>query len=276
MARNRLIKKEFFRDEKVGSLPLGARLLFISLWIQADDSGNAVADPRLMKAEAFPYDAEISAQNVEEWIAHLEKFGMVKRYEASGQRYLNVCNFKKHQVINRPSKLKHPKMSTPRALSESSSSATGNAHGALTHQSKSKGEGEGKRKGERRTVKKNGNVKAVTVGDVTVPDRSTGPDSSVRPCARKAENAWAFSGLDRKRIAKEFLAVGAFGSFLETHFEKYKSESHATENGAELCYCYPSDFLNEVMDECDGKAEYPKACLAQKKRLEELEASWVE
>lgn len=274
MARNRLIKKEFFRDEKVGSLPLGARLLFISLWIQADDSGNAVADPRLMRAEAFPYDAEISSQNVDEWIANMEQLGMVKRYEANGQRYLNICKFKKHQVINRPSGFRHPKLSTPRALSESSSSATSNAHGVLRHQSK--GESEGKRKGERRTVTKNGNVKAVTVGDVTVPDRSIAPDSSVRPCARKSENAWAFSGLDRKRIAKEFFVVGAFASVLETHFEKYKAESHATENGAEHCYCYPSEFLDEVLGECDGKVKYPKACLAQKKKLDELEASWVE
>jgi hypothetical protein len=275
MARNRLIKKEFFRDEKVGSLPLGTRLLFISMWIQADDSGNAVADPRLMRAEAFPFDDEISVANVEEWIGLLEKLGMVRRYESSGQRYLNICKFKKHQVINRPSEFRHPRMSTPKGLSESSSTDIG----ASTEQCGTKGKVKVKVKEkvkvkvkEKVNGKGNGNGKR-DVTAVTAPDRPL--DSlSERPCARKAKDGWEYTGLVRDRIPERFFDAGCFADVLTESFDKYKAESHDADD-AEVCYCWPSDALEEIMGECGTRGiEWPKACKAQKERLLEIEKNW--
>ena len=123
MARNRLIKKEFFRDPKIGALPFGARLLFQALWIAADDTGHAIADSRLIKGEAFPYDSEVTPETVSQWLALLSDAGMIVLYEVSGQKYLHIVNFLRHQTINKPSKFEYPKP-IPVALLEDSISTT--------------------------------------------------------------------------------------------------------------------------------------------------------
>jgi hypothetical protein len=128
MARNRLIKMEFWRDEKIGSLSHSARLLFISLWTYADDSGNGRADARLLRSQAFPYDANVTAESVEAWLQEIAGLGMIVLYEAGGTRLYSVKNFLRHQVINRPSKFRLPEPPKPAAgppeqLSESSLSS---------------------------------------------------------------------------------------------------------------------------------------------------------
>jgi len=108
MSRNRLIKKEFFRDPKVGALPPAARLLFISLWVQADDYGYGLCDPQLLKSEAFAYDVDITADDVDRWMLLLAEKKMVNLYTVEGQNYYFVVNFNKHQVVNRKSGFRYP------------------------------------------------------------------------------------------------------------------------------------------------------------------------
>jgi hypothetical protein len=125
MARNRLIKSEFWRDEKIGSLSHSARLLFISLWTYADDSGNGRADARLLRSQAFPYDANVTAENVEAWLQEIAGLGMIVLYEVAGPRFYSVINFLRHQVINRPSKFRFPEplnceANTPKQLTDCS------------------------------------------------------------------------------------------------------------------------------------------------------------
>jgi len=103
-----MLKKDFFGDPKVGSLPFGCRLLFQSLWVYADDTGHGVAAPKLLKAQAFPYD-EITADQISEWMNLLSTVDMVQCYEVKGQQYFEVVNFAKHQVVSRPSSFEHPK-----------------------------------------------------------------------------------------------------------------------------------------------------------------------
>ena len=141
MPRNRLIKMEFWRDEKIGGLSHSARLLFISLWTYADDSGNGRAHARLLRSQAFPYDANVTAENVEAWLQEIVSLGMIVLYEVGGTRLYAVKNFLRHQVINRPSKFRlpePPKMegNTPEQLSDDSLSGTG----VLTDESKRKRE----------------------------------------------------------------------------------------------------------------------------------------
>jgi hypothetical protein len=262
MPRNRMIKREFFRDAKVGALPLGARLLFISSWIQADDIGNCVGEPCLMKAEAFPFDETVLTAEVEEWIGKLESLGMVLKYEVAGQRYLNIRNFLRHQVIDRPSKFRYPVPNTQRRLDESS----------LLPQRASSEDSVLKVKvkvNEKGKEKENSNCNGVTV--MTVRDRQV--SLSEKPCARKAENAWDYTGLNRERMgtaaSKEFVAC------LEKAFAAYVRESHYSENGEEHCDCFPSDVLEAIMQACqDDDIKWPKACKAQKQRLIKLEEAW--
>jgi len=123
VARNRLIKREFFRDEKVGALTPPARLLFISLWIQADDSGNGRADARLLRAEAFALD-DFTIEQIEGFLQEIVSQGMVKLYDADGARFYHVRNFGRHQVINHPSRFRFPALqAAPLEHSEGSGSA---------------------------------------------------------------------------------------------------------------------------------------------------------
>src|SRR3984957_12990224 len=154
MARNRMLKKDFFGDPKVGSLPLGCRLLFQSLWIFADDTGNGIADARLLKAQCFPYDPDITPGNVKEWLDLLSKAAMVRQYEISAQHYFEVVNFARHQIINRPSHFAYPKpnhgpltessLSTPIVLSEKSGSAP---EALIDERERGKRKGKGKERG---------------------------------------------------------------------------------------------------------------------------------
>lgn len=129
MARNRMLKKDFFGDPKVGSLPLGCRLLFQSLWIFADDTGHGIAAPQLLKAQAFPYD-DIAPGQISDWLGLLSKAGMVRCYEVSGQEYFQVLNFAKHQVISRPSHFAYPKPNQ-----EPLPKSSGGTQGALSEHS---------------------------------------------------------------------------------------------------------------------------------------------
>lgn len=94
MARNRMIKPEFWEDDKIGECSPTARLLFIAMWNFADDEGFLEDRPRWLKAKCFPYDNF----EIEPLVAELVNVG---RIEIQGG-IIRVRNFKKHQRIDKP------------------------------------------------------------------------------------------------------------------------------------------------------------------------------
>lgn len=153
MARNRLLKREFFRDNKIGALSLMARLLFQSMWIQADDEGNGKADVQLLRSEAFMFD-NFAFDEVEAALREIEKLNLVLLYEVGGDRYYSVRNFLKHQTINNPSKFRYP---APPSQNGSTSEVLGEHCGSpsvvLPHEVKSKGQSQRSTKKETETGK---------------------------------------------------------------------------------------------------------------------------
>ena len=144
--RIRTVKPEFWSDEKTGTLSMPAALLFLAMFNFADDKGRLRGVPSLLKAQAFPYRPEV---DIEAALGELLAKKLVRPYQARGQAYLEITNFLKHQVINKPSKktllpepetyetieenkhsgsttvaLREPSGSVPVALSESSGSTT--------------------------------------------------------------------------------------------------------------------------------------------------------
>lgn len=107
MARIRTIKPEFPQSESIGTLSRDARLLFIQLWTLADDAGRARAAARMLASLLYPYDDDAPAL-IESWLRELEKVECIRRYEVDGTRYLEICNWQKHQKIDRPSASKLP------------------------------------------------------------------------------------------------------------------------------------------------------------------------
>ena len=99
MARIRTIKPEFWVDEKVAQLTLGARLLFIGLWSFADDQGYVEDKPRRIRMQIFPDDQF----DVAPWLDELAALGLIVRYDSSSGPVLHIRNWDRHQRVDKPS-----------------------------------------------------------------------------------------------------------------------------------------------------------------------------
>jgi hypothetical protein len=93
MARARIIKPGFFKNEELSELTPLARLLWAGIWTIADRDGRLEDRPRKIKAELLPYD-ECDGEAL---IAALAGAGFLLRYEVDDQRFLQVMNWKNHQ-----------------------------------------------------------------------------------------------------------------------------------------------------------------------------------
>jgi uncharacterized phage protein (TIGR02220 family) len=121
MARNRMIRPEFWEDSKIAKLRYPARLLFIAMWNFADDEGFLSSDPEWLKIKCFPYDKI----NVMEFMEELEK---AERIELKND-IIKIKNFLKYQIINRPRKSDLSKQFSEHSVS---------THGVFTEHSHTK------------------------------------------------------------------------------------------------------------------------------------------
>lgn len=103
MARIRTIKPDFWTDEKIVELSYLARLLFIGLLNFCDDDGRMQFSPKKIKMQIFPADHTDLSGEFEE----LRGMSLINIYIFENIEYLEVCNFSKHQKIDKrtPSKL---------------------------------------------------------------------------------------------------------------------------------------------------------------------------
>jgi len=151
MARSRQIKPEFFEDEGVGNWSLGARLLFIGMWTQADDVGNVVANPVFLKSRIFPYDEDVTAETIHGWLSECSVSTHVCLYEVGSERFAHIKNFGKHQTINRPGKWRNPEPPTGKLTEDSL-----RTHGALTEDSGMKSKSKSKSNGDSDSLRSSG------------------------------------------------------------------------------------------------------------------------
>ncbi|MEJ1357882.1 MAG: hypothetical protein RPU12_14790 [Candidatus Sedimenticola sp. (ex Thyasira tokunagai)] len=131
MARIRTIKPEFWQDEDLAELQDVVQLLAIGLLNHADDEGYFKAHSMLIKAVIFPL--RVSSLNIQGMLTELSNIDYIRLFTGSdGKEYGLVTNFKKHQVVNRPtpSKIKELEDVTEGSLS---------AHGGLTAGREGKG-----------------------------------------------------------------------------------------------------------------------------------------
>lgn len=107
MPRQRMVKPEFFDSESLGLCSVGARLLFVGLWVMGDDYGNQKAQLTKLQLRIFPYD-EMEPDHFVDLLCELEAVGCIKGYEVAGERYINVPNFGSYQTVRKPSKTNVP------------------------------------------------------------------------------------------------------------------------------------------------------------------------
>lgn len=94
MARNRMIKPEFWEDDKIAECSPIARLLFIALWNFADDEGFVEYRPKWLKTKCLPYDNV----KIEDLINELLKFERIRIQND----IIYIPTFLKHQKIDKP------------------------------------------------------------------------------------------------------------------------------------------------------------------------------
>jgi hypothetical protein len=106
--RIRTVKPDFWKNERMCSLPEFTRLLALALLNYADDEGYFPANVVIMRGELFPLmEDSLSIQGA---LTELSRIDYVRIASAKdGRKYGWVVNFTKHQRINRPtpSTIKH-------------------------------------------------------------------------------------------------------------------------------------------------------------------------
>lgn len=76
--RIRVVKPDFWGDHVISALPIGARLFYIGLWMEADDAGWLKWRPVEIAAVLFPYQGRVSRERqVRDWFALLQDAGRV-------------------------------------------------------------------------------------------------------------------------------------------------------------------------------------------------------
>jgi hypothetical protein len=109
MARARVVRPDFWGDEKIAMVSRDARLTFVGLWTVSDDYGVAKGSPKWLKSQIFPYD-NITIDEFTAWLNELEELKppVIIRFEYHGEIYYFIPKFLKHQKIDHPSKTRNP------------------------------------------------------------------------------------------------------------------------------------------------------------------------
>lgn len=90
------MKPEYFTHPAILPLSPWARLVFISLWTQADDEGRLYDQPRRIGGNALGDGDE---PEIEELLAELSMCGRIVRYRVNGRKCIQIKNFREHQPI---------------------------------------------------------------------------------------------------------------------------------------------------------------------------------
>jgi len=97
--RIRTIKPEFWGDEKLAPMAPIDRLVFLGLISMSDDAGRLIDSVRAIDGFVFPLTDDTSADS----LLRLQDMGRIERGEtSSGQRVIQLVNWKKHQKIDKP------------------------------------------------------------------------------------------------------------------------------------------------------------------------------
>lgn len=108
MARIRSIKPELRTNLNVATWPREVRYAWVLLWGYLDDEGRGLDDIRLIKADLFPLDRDMTAKKIGSWLdlmaqeTRLDEQPPLCRYDVNGVHCLHATGWHRHQRINRP------------------------------------------------------------------------------------------------------------------------------------------------------------------------------
>jgi hypothetical protein len=123
-----MIKPDFWNDEKLASISDKAKLLFIGMWNFSDDYAVVRGSNVWLKSQIFPYEESLTSSQVEGFVKELKQIGCISIFHASGERYIFIKNFTKHQRIDKKSKTRNPEPPTADDLKKNGSGNDGGDH----------------------------------------------------------------------------------------------------------------------------------------------------
>lgn len=107
MPRNRMIKPDFWNDEKLGKESEAIQLTFIGTWNYSDDYGVVRANHVWLKNQIYPYKENLRLETFSKWLEALEKMGMLIKFTVRGEQYYYIRTFRLHQSVEKPSKTRN-------------------------------------------------------------------------------------------------------------------------------------------------------------------------
>ena len=97
MASTRIIKPEFFLDDRLAELSPLERLAFIGMWTIADDDGAMVNRPKRLKVQILPYD-ECDFRSI---LERLETCGFIAFFGGETEDlFISIIDFEFHQNLH--------------------------------------------------------------------------------------------------------------------------------------------------------------------------------
>jgi len=108
MPRSRMVKPEFWTDEKTGMLEPVEKCLLLGMLNYADDEGLIKANPLYLKSVIFPYDSKIKTDKIKNTLRKLSELGLIFLYTKNNQSFAWIIKFRVHQRIDKPQKPQNP------------------------------------------------------------------------------------------------------------------------------------------------------------------------
>jgi hypothetical protein len=114
LARIRSVKPELRTSLTAAEWPREVRYFWVLLWGYLDDYGRGVDEPRLIKADCFPLDDDLTAADIDKWLEMFatprdDEPASICRYKIGGRRYLHAPRWGNSQKPQHPTDSKLPK-----------------------------------------------------------------------------------------------------------------------------------------------------------------------
>ncbi len=100
-SKRRMINPDIWFSLKVASFPRDGRLFFIGLFSNADDDGILRGENHYLKARIFPYDKDITVEQINEFKVQLETLSLLSLYSVNGNEYIWLKTFRDQQQIRK-------------------------------------------------------------------------------------------------------------------------------------------------------------------------------
>jgi hypothetical protein len=114
VARIRSVKPELRTSLTAAEWPREVRYFWVLLWGYLDDHGRGVDEPRLVKADCFPLDDDLTAADIDKWLEMFatprdDEPASICRYTIGGRHYMHAPRWANSQKPQHPTESKLPK-----------------------------------------------------------------------------------------------------------------------------------------------------------------------